>query len=90
MEGEKEDGTSSGKKCALLAAKRKATMDTTSTEGPVRRYVNCLVTAYVQLHTLAIFPTPSNFTVCAYRPCLLIMLACTRHTLSICILVVKS
>ena len=42
MEGEKEDGTSSGKKYALLAAKRKATMDTT-----VRRYVNCLVTAYM-------------------------------------------
>jgi len=60
VEGEKEDGTSSGKKYALLAAKRKATMHTTSTEGPVRRYVNCLVTAYVQLHTLAIFPTPST------------------------------
>jgi len=35
--GRDEEGTSSGMKYALLAMKRKATMDTRSAEGPLRR-----------------------------------------------------
>ena len=39
VEGEKEEGTLSGKMCALLAAKRKAMMDARSSEVPLRRCV---------------------------------------------------
>lgn len=65
--GEKEDGTSSHKKYALLAAKQKVTMDARSAEGPLHRYaVHCTTSLTVTPVTLsnfkrfAIFPTPSN------------------------------